>query len=177
MVNLVQRSDSSTDGHDGEGIREHMPGNPDAEEGLSFVCQQGTKGEKVRLEADSDSDSSFDERTLLVGSDGRLLEFVDAEFEDLVSKEGPLQILQLTIQNETDNLLKEEITDADDYTDWIRWVAEEERRMQSLVEATSVAEESVLLQIQQMDIVDCSGDVEERITRNPKENTRWGEIC
>jgi hypothetical protein len=83
----------------------------------------------------------------LVGSDERLLEFVDAEFEDLVSKEGPLQILQLTIQNETDNLLKEEVTDADDYADWIQWAAEEERRMQSLVEAASAAEESVLLQI------------------------------
>ncbi len=49
--------------------------------------------------------------------------------------------------------------------------------MQSLAEAASAAEESVLLQIQQMDIADCSGDVKERITRNPKENTRWGEIC
>jgi hypothetical protein len=179
VVNLVQRSDSSTDSHDGEGIREHMPGNPDAGEELSFVCQQGTKGEKVILEADSDSDlsESSDERTLLVGSDERLLEFVDAEFEDLVSKERPRQILQLTIQNETDNLMKEEVTDADDYADWIRWAAEEERRMQSLAEAASAAEESVLLQIQQMDIADCSGNVEERITRNPKENTRWGEIC
>jgi len=119
VVNLVQRSDSSTDSHDGGGIQEHMPGNPDEREGLSFVCQQSNKGEKVILEADLDSDSSesSDERTLLVGSDERLLEFVDAEFEDLVSKEGPLQILQLTIQNETDNLLREEITDDDDYAD------------------------------------------------------------
>jgi len=83
----------------------------------------------------------------VVGSDERLLEFVDVEIEDLVSKEGPLQILQLTIQNETDNLLKEEVTDADDYVDWIQWVVEEERRMQSLAEAASAAEESVLLQI------------------------------
>jgi len=27
-----------------------------------------------------------------------------------------------------------------------------------------------------MDIADCGGYVEERIIRNPKENTRWGEI-
>jgi hypothetical protein len=179
VVNLVQRSDSSTYSHDGEGIREHMPGNPDAGQELSFACQKSTKGKKVILEADSDSDSSesSDERTLLVGLDERLLEFVDAEFEDLVSKEGPLQILQLTMENETDNLLKEEVTDADDYADWIQWAVEEERRMQSLAEAASAAEELVLLQIQQMDIADCSGNVEERIIRNPKENTRWGEIC
>jgi hypothetical protein len=100
VVNLVQRSDSSTDGYDGGGIQEHMLGNPD-------------EGEKVMLEIDSDSDSSesSDERTLLVDSDEGMSEFVDAEFEDLVSKEGSLQILQLTIQNETDNLLREEITD------------------------------------------------------------------
>jgi hypothetical protein len=68
--------------------------------------------------------------------------------------------------------MKEEISDSDDYTDWIQWVsAEEQRRMQSLAEAASAAKESVLLQIQQMDIVDYSGNVEERIIRNPKENT------
>jgi hypothetical protein len=127
-----------------------MPGNPDVGQGLSFTCQKGTKGKKVILEVDSDSDSSesSDERTLLVGLDERLLEFVDAEFEDLVRKEGPLQILQLTIQKETGNLLKEEVTDADDYADWIQWAAEEERRMQSLAEAASAAEESMLLHIQ-----------------------------
>jgi hypothetical protein len=68
--------------------------------------------------------------------------------------------------------MKEEISDSDDYADWIQWVsAEEQRRMQSLAEAASAAKESVLLQIQQMDIVDYSGNVEERIIRNPKENT------
>jgi len=92
VVNLVQRSDLSTYSHDGEDIREHMLGNTDAGQELSFACQKGAKGKKVILEADSDCDSSesSDERTLLVGSDERLLEFVDAEFEDLVNKEGPL---------------------------------------------------------------------------------------
>jgi len=28
-----------------------------------------------------------------------------------------------------------------------------------------------------MEIVDSSGDVKERIMRNPKEDTWWGEIC
>jgi hypothetical protein len=67
VVNLVQRSDSSTDSYDGGGIQEHMPGDPN-------------EGEKVILEVDSDSDSSesSDERTLLVGSDEGLSEFVDA---------------------------------------------------------------------------------------------------
>jgi len=49
--------------------------------------------------------------------------------------------------------------------------------MQSVSEATIAAEESMLLQVQQMEIADDNGDVKERITKNPKEETRWGEIC
>ncbi len=73
--------------------------------------------------------------------------------------------------------MKEELIDEDDYADWIQWAADEERRMQSVSEAAIAAEESVLLQLQQMEIADSGGDVKERIARNPKEETRWGEIC
>ncbi len=75
------------------------------------------------------------------------MEFEDTEFEKLVKEEGPQQILQLTMQNKTDELMREELTDDDDYADWIQWGAYEERRMQSVSEAAIVAEESVLLQI------------------------------
>jgi len=112
-----------------------------------------------------------------VGPDGGVSEFGDTEFEDLVKKEGPQQILQLIMQNKADDLLKEELTDADDYADWIQWAANEEQRMQSLSEAVNAGEESVLLQIQQMEIADLSGCVKELIMKNPKEDTRWGEIC
>jgi hypothetical protein len=81
------------------------------------------------------------------------------------------------MQNKTDELMREELTDDDDYADWIQWGAYEERRMQSVSEATIAAEESVLLQIQQMEVADSGEDVRERITKNPKENSRWGEIC
>ncbi len=57
-------------------------------------------------------------------------EFGDTEFEELVLKEGPTQVLQLTLQDRTDEFMKEEISDSDDYADWIQWVsAEEQRRM------------------------------------------------
>ncbi len=49
--------------------------------------------------------------------------------------------------------------------------------MQSVSEAAIAAEESVLLQVQQMEIADDNGDVKERIAKNPKGETRWGEIC
>jgi hypothetical protein len=49
--------------------------------------------------------------------------------------------------------------------------------MQGLSEAAIAVEESVLLQVQRMEI-DASDDrVEKRIMKNPTEETRWGEIC
>jgi hypothetical protein len=81
------------------------------------------------------------------------------------------------MQTNADDFMREELTDADDYTDWIQWADDEEQRMQSLSEATIAAEEFVLLQVQRMEIDDSNGGVEERIMKNPKEETRWGEIC
>jgi len=127
--------------------------------------------------SDSDSSERFDEGTQLVGPNGGVYEFRDTEFEDLVKKEGPQQILQQTMQNKANDLLKEELTDVDDYADWIQWAANEEQRMQSLSEAANAGDESILLQIQQMEIADPSGYVKERIAKNSKEDTRWGEIC
>jgi hypothetical protein len=46
-------------------------------------------------------------------------EFENTEFEELVLQEGPEQILQLTLQDQTDEFMKEEISESDDYDDWI----------------------------------------------------------
>ncbi len=46
-------------------------------------------------------------------------EFGDTELEELVKLEGPQEILQLIIQEQADDFMKEEITDSDDYVDWI----------------------------------------------------------
>jgi hypothetical protein len=73
-------------------------------------------------------------------------EFGDTEFEELVLKEGPAQILQLTLQDRTDEFMKEEISDSDDYADWIQWVFDaEERRMYSR-EAEELVEVPTVLQ-------------------------------
>ncbi|CAK9870921.1 unnamed protein product [Sphagnum jensenii] len=145
-------------------------------DGAFYLSQQGTSEQSAKLESEFDSDSSEDskEGTQLRGPDEDVFEFGDTELEDLVDKEGPQHILQLAMQNKIDNLLKEELIDADDYANWIKWAAEEEQRMQSLSEAANAVEESVLLQIQEMEITDSSGDVKEQITRNPKEDTRPG---
>jgi hypothetical protein len=50
--------------------------------------------------------------------------FEDTELEQLVMREGLQHILQLTLQEQTDRLMKEEAGDSDDYADWIKWVAD-----------------------------------------------------
>ncbi len=72
-------------------------------------------------------------------------EFGDMELENLVIMEGPQQILQLTLQHQADDFMKEEITNADDYANWIQWAADGERHKQNLPEAVSATGESVLL--------------------------------
>jgi predicted aspartyl protease len=53
-------------------------------------------------------------------------EFRDTELEDLVRLEGPQEILQLILQEQVDGFMEEEITDANDYEDWMRWVSDAE---------------------------------------------------
>jgi hypothetical protein len=130
-------------------------------------------------ESDSDSDTNEDcnEGTQLVGPVHDESEFGNTELEDLVLSEGPQQILQLTLQKQADDLMKEEITDADDYADWIRWVADEEQGRQAISRATNGAKVSVLLQVQHMDITDSHNSLKERLADNCKADSRWGEIC
>ncbi len=179
MVNLVQKSRSRSDGRDGGCDRECVSGNPDVMDKIALLCSQGASVQQTMHETESDSDSneSSNEGTQVMDPEEGVSEFVDVEFEDLVNKEGLQQILQLTMHSNTDNVLTEELTDADDYADWIRWATEEEQRMPNLSEAANAVEESVLLQIQQLEITNSSGDIEDRIAKNPKEDTRWGEIC
>jgi hypothetical protein len=81
------------------------------------------------LVSDSNSDTDEDREGGL-----QLVELIDdeskfgnTELEDLVLLEGPQQMLQLTLQEQADDFMKEEITDADDYADWIRWVSDVEQ--------------------------------------------------
>jgi len=48
-------------------------------------------------------------------------EFMDAEFEELVSLEGPQEMMGLMLQEHADGIMTEEISNEDDYADWIRW--------------------------------------------------------
>jgi hypothetical protein len=54
-------------------------------------------------------------------------EFRDAKLEELVSSEGPQEILRLMLQEQVDEFMAEEVTNSDDYADWIRWVSNAEQ--------------------------------------------------
>jgi hypothetical protein len=56
-------------------------------------------------------------------------EFGEDELAKLIEAEGPLEILQLMLQEQADDFMNEEITEGDDYADWIRWVADAEQSM------------------------------------------------
>jgi hypothetical protein len=47
--------------------------------------------------------------------------------EDLVRSEGPQEILQLILQEQVDEFMEKEITDANDYVDWLKWVSDAEQ--------------------------------------------------
>jgi hypothetical protein len=130
-------------------------------------------------ESDSDSvtNENCNEEIQLVGPVDGESEFGNTELEELVLLEGPQQILQLTLHEQADDLMKEEITDADDYADWIQWVADAWQGKQALSGATNGAEVSVLLQVQHMDITYSHNSLKERLDDNRKADSRWCEIC
>jgi len=73
-------------------------------------------------------------------------EFRDVELEELVSSEGPQEILRLMLQKQVDGFMAEEVTDADDYANWIRWVSDAEQSRHAMYESTHDTPVPLLLQ-------------------------------
>jgi hypothetical protein len=78
--------------------------------------------------SDTDTGDESEEGAQLVDPIDEESEFGDTELDKLVLEEGPQQILQLTLQDQVDCLMKEELLDADDYADWLLWVSDVEER-------------------------------------------------
>jgi len=93
--------------------------------------------------------------------------------------EGPQQILQLTLQEQVNNFIQEEITDADDYANWIKWVADAKQKKQAFTNGLNHVEVPVLLQVQQLNDVAFCNNFRDRIvsTDDPGVNSRWEDIC
>ncbi|CAN5967858.1 unnamed protein product [Sphagnum jensenii] len=128
MVNMLQKMNSATLTRD-DATLEDTHGDLDVIVRQPSLYEYVTTGRLDALVSDSDSDTNEDRegRLQLVEPVDDESEFGNTELEDLVSLEGPQQILQLTLQKQADDLMKEEITDVDDYVNWIRWVADAEQ--------------------------------------------------
>jgi predicted aspartyl protease len=73
-------------------------------------------------------------------------EFEDVDLEKLENSEGPQEILQLILQEQRDEFMTKEFTDADDYADWIRWASDVEQSRQAVYETTQTSPVPSLLQ-------------------------------
>jgi hypothetical protein len=73
--------------------------------------------------------------------------------------------------------MKEEITNVDDYADWIQWAADGEHHKQNLPAAVSATGGSVLLQVRRMEITASGNNVRKQIIDDVKGDARWKDIC
>ncbi|CAK9265696.1 unnamed protein product [Sphagnum jensenii] len=121
-------------------------------------------------------------------------EFGDNELEKLVTSEGPPEILQLILQEQANGFMNEEVTDVDDYADWMRWVADAEQSRRAMCESTPDAAVTLMLQqpglrdtssiptlLQAVQMKDgdssCSTTKLLRSSSHDEMGTRWREIC
>jgi hypothetical protein len=179
VVNLVQRSDSGADVRGEDGCVKRTSERSGAEDLSSSRCANGIGRQMSAQESESESDSSedADRAAQLEGQVEGESEFGDTELENLVMLEGSQQILQLTLQNQANEFMKEEITDDDDYADWIRWAADGEGCKKGLSQTTEATKESVLLQIQEVETTPSNDKVREHIADGLKDDMRWKDIC
>jgi hypothetical protein len=101
------------------------------------------------------------------------------KLEDLVRLNGPLQILQLILQEQVDEFMEEEIIDADDYVDWLRWVSYADQSRQAMYESTQCAKIPILLQVDQIERGNLDRSSTEQLTssNHHEMSTRWREFC
>jgi hypothetical protein len=98
------------------------------------------------------------------------------------------------LQEQGDEFMVEEVTDSDDYADWIRWVSDAEQSKQAMYESTQDLPVPLLLQqpspvhnssipvlLQTVQVKDGDPDckpVEQLASSSHQEmDNRWREIC
>jgi predicted aspartyl protease len=178
MVNLVQRSDSENSIHGKDGAMKCVSTDSRINEESLYWNALGANPRMVTQESESEANSGDDPDE---GSQPEVpveeeSEFGDTTLDDLIGSEGPQQILQLTLQSLTNNLMKEEIVDADDYADWIRWAADGENRRKNPVESANATGGSIVLQVHQEENA-ASSDTDRKQTNDDRERSeRWEDI-
>ncbi len=121
-------------------------------------------------------------------------EFKDADLEELVNSEGPQEMLRLMLQEQNDKFMAEEVTDSDDYANWIKWVSDAEQSRQVVYESAQdipvpllfqqpIPAHNSLIQVLLQTVQVKDGDLDcktaEKLasSNHPEADIRWKEIC
>jgi predicted aspartyl protease len=181
MVNLLQRTNSKALMQDTTTIwkETHNSGDSDwmSDQDCAIITKEGDSSTSTS-NADTDDSERCDSESNQLKQIDCENEFGDTTLEELVKSEGPQEILQLIIQEQADDFMKEEITDADDYADWIQWVFDAEQGKQVISTTLKHEETPILLQLQQMDGDFFPNKFKEQlpIFDDCKTGSRWEEI-
>jgi len=75
--------------------------------------------------------------------------------------------------------MEEEITNTNDYDDWLKWAFNIEKIKHAMFESTSYAKILILLQVHQVESGGLNNNSTEQLTsfNNDEISTRWKEIC
>ncbi len=132
MVNLLQRVESANMMPESTSVWQSSSTGDNSDR---VVDQERTitPSEDAAISSDTDSGTEGSEHGEVFADLVKQYESVDEFGEDelakLIEAEGPSEILQLILQEQADDFMNEEITDGDDYADWIKWVADAEQSM------------------------------------------------
>ncbi len=84
--------------------------------------------------------------------------------------------MQLSLQDQADDFMREEISESDDYADWIQWVSDAENGKPISKESALCVEVPMLLQIHQESRKEAHPKQLASSADCPEVNTRWEEI-
>jgi hypothetical protein len=128
---------------------------------------------------ETNDEEHYDEGSQLTELDNDENEFRNTELENLALAKGPQQILQLILHGQVDDFMEEDITDSDDYADWIKWASNAEERRHVIFKSRGCAEVPMLLQVHQTDSTGTLSDYSGKLTLldNQDVSIRWKEIC
>ncbi len=130
MVNLLQKIDSETLMRESTAIWQSAS-TGDNPKWVSNQDRTMVTKEDIASSSNSDMGTDGGEHGDVVSSPVKQVdyedEFEEGELDKLVKSERPPEILQLILQEQADDFMNEELTEADDYANWIRWVADAEQ--------------------------------------------------
>ncbi|CAK9856367.1 unnamed protein product [Sphagnum jensenii] len=179
MVNLLQNVNSETLEHEAAVTVKSASSEALEMDLRKMLLYDSVMDEEVKVpksESDTDADDDSEEALQSVEPTNEESEFADTELEELVLKEGPQQILQLTLQDQADDFMKEEISDSNDYADWIQWVSDAERGEPNSRESALCAEVPTVLQVHQVNRKEAHPKQFASSAGYLKMSTRWQEI-